>query len=164
MFMPKGVHGNMPHFAKISDSNVVEKVEVFSQEDVDANGGDYSSSAEAWVSSYKGGGTWKQCSYNKNQRGTFPSVGWLWEPTKEKFYHAKPAGHDSWTLKETGNELTWQPPVDWPTTEDCKLADNSDVKVTYNTWNESAQTWKGQHQNHQHHLFYQQEKEQSLDI
>ena len=62
MFMPKGVHGNMPHFAKISDSNVVEKVEVFSQEDVDANGGDYSSDVESWVSSYRGGGTWKQCS------------------------------------------------------------------------------------------------------
>ena len=31
----------MPHFAKISDSNVVEKVEVFSQEDIDANVGDY---------------------------------------------------------------------------------------------------------------------------
>ncbi len=82
---------------------------------------------------------------NKNKRGTFPSTGWLWEPTKEKFYHAKPAGHDSWTLKETGTELTWQPPVDWFNTEDCKLADNSDVKITYNNWNESAQTWKGQH-------------------
>ena len=109
MFMLKGVHGNMPHFAKISDSNVVEKVEVFSQEDVDANGGDYSSSVETWVSSYKGGGTWKQCSYNKNKRGTFPSTGWLWEPTKEKFYNAKPSGKDSWTLKETGTELSFFP-------------------------------------------------------
>ena len=104
MYIERGVHGNMPHFAKISDSNVVEKVEVFSQEDVDANGGDYSSSVEAWVSSYKGGGTWKQTSYNSNARGTFAGVGWMWEPTKEKFYVPKPAGHDSWTLKETGND------------------------------------------------------------
>ena len=82
----KGVHGNMiPHFAKISDSNVVEKVEVFSQEDVDDNGGDYSSSVEAWVSSYKGGGTWKQTSYNSKIRGTFPGVGWIWELTKKNF-------------------------------------------------------------------------------
>ena len=116
----------MPHFAKISDSNVVEKVEVFSQEDVDANGGDYSSSVEAWVSSYKGGGTWKQTSYNSNARGTFAGVGWIWEPTKEKFYMPKPAGHDSWTLKETGSELSWQPPVDWPTTEEVKWSDNTD--------------------------------------
>ena len=147
MFMPKGVHGNMPHFAKISDSNVVEKVEVFSQEDVDANGGDYSSGVEAWVSSYKGGGTWKQTSYNNNARGEFAGVGWMWEPTKEKFYESKPSGKSSWTLEETGNELTWQPPVDWFNTEDCKLADNSDAKITINTWNESAQTWKGQHHN-----------------
>ena len=99
MFMPKGVHGNMPHFAKISDSNVVEKVEVFSQEDVDANGGDYSSGVEAWVSSYKGGGTWKQTSYNNNARGEFAGVGWLWEPTKEKFYESKPSGKAPSLLK-----------------------------------------------------------------
>ena len=35
--------------------------------------------------------------------------------------------------------------IDWFNTEDCKLADNSDAKITINTWNESAQTWKGQH-------------------
>ena len=93
MFMPKVAHGNMPNFAKISDSNVVEKVEVFSQEDVNANGGDYSSGVEAWVSSYKGGGTWKQTSYNSNARGTFAGVGWLWEPTKEKFYMPKKSGY-----------------------------------------------------------------------
>ena len=143
MFMPKGAHGNMPHFAKISDSNVVEKVEVFSQEDVNANGGDYSSGVEAWVASYKGGGTWKQTSYNSNARGTFAGVGWLWEPTKEKFYAPKPAGHDSWTLEETGSELSWQPPVDWPTTEEVKWSDNTDWVLSSNTWDESNQTWTG---------------------
>ena len=75
----------MPHFAKINDSNVVEKVEVFSQEDVDANGGDYSSSVEAWVSSYKGGGTWKQTSYNSN--GSFwANVGWIWANKRKILY------------------------------------------------------------------------------
>tara|TARA_B110000902_G_scaffold6273_1_gene7514 strand:- start:1637 stop:1831 length:195 start_codon:yes stop_codon:yes gene_type:complete len=39
----------MPHFAKLDDNNIVEKVNVYSQEDVDANGGDYSAQAEAWV-------------------------------------------------------------------------------------------------------------------
>mgnify|MGYP006111206105 CR=1 FL=1 len=36
----------MPHFAKLDDNNIVEKVNVYSQEDVDANGGDYSTGAE----------------------------------------------------------------------------------------------------------------------
>ena len=135
----------MPHFAKISDSNVVEKVEVFSQEDIDANGGDYSSSAETWVSSYKGGGTWKQTSYNAKARGEFAGVGFLWEPTKEKFYSPKPKSKSSWTLEEKGDRLVWWPPIDFFNTEDCKLADGSDVKITYNNWDDSAQTWKGQH-------------------
>ena len=32
----------MPHFAKLNDDNIVLEVQVFSQEDVDANGGYYS--------------------------------------------------------------------------------------------------------------------------
>ena len=55
----------------------------------------------------------------------------------------KPAGHDSWTLKETGSELSWQPPVDWPTTEEVKWSDNTDWVLSSNTWDESNQTWTG---------------------
>jgi hypothetical protein len=79
----------MPHFAKINGSNIVEKVEVFSQEDIDANGGDYSSGAESWVNSYKGG-TWKQCSYNANQRNIYPSIGDSWDSANNKFKPKKP--------------------------------------------------------------------------
>ena len=121
MFMPKGVHGNMPHFAKISDSNIVEKVEVFSQEDVNANGGDYSSGVEAWVSSYKGGGTWKQTSYNSNFRKQFAGIDFTYDATKDKFIAPKPAA--SWALDDNDD---WQAPITYP----------SDGKVYI--WNETA--------------------------
>ena len=58
----------MAHFAKLNSDNVVETVNVFSNDDIDANGGDYSAEAESWING-KWGGTWKQCSYNKKQRG-----------------------------------------------------------------------------------------------
>ena len=54
----------MAHFAKINSDNVVEVVNVFSNDDINSNGGDYSAEAETWINS-KWGGTWKQCSYNK---------------------------------------------------------------------------------------------------
>ena len=41
----------MPHFAKLNSNNEVLEINVISQEDVDANGGDYSVAAENWVKS-----------------------------------------------------------------------------------------------------------------
>ena len=68
----------MPHFAKLDENNIVLEVQVFSQEDVDANGGDYSAGAETFVKNWSGHNSWKQCSYNSNQRGSFPGKGWSW--------------------------------------------------------------------------------------
>ena len=134
MYIERGVHGNMPHFAKISDSNVVEKVEVFSQEDIDANGGDYSSSAEAWVSSYKGGGTWKQTSYNTYGgehklggtpfRKNYAGIGFTYDQARDAFIEPKP--FDSWTLNET--TCMWDPPVPRP------------ESGSY-SWNETTKQW-----------------------
>jgi len=54
----------MAHFAELDSNNVVLRVVVISNEDVDANGGDYSTEAETFVSGLvphsENGVAWKQ--------------------------------------------------------------------------------------------------------
>ena len=88
----------MPHFAKLDENNIVLEVQVFSQEDVDANGGDYSAGAETFVKNWSGHNSWKQCSYNSNQRGNFPGIGWSWDSANEKF---KPPHEDNLERKKS---------------------------------------------------------------
>jgi hypothetical protein len=97
---------NMAHFAELNGSNVVQRVLVFSNVEIVRNGGDWSSEAETHINS-KMGGTWKQCSYNFTQRGRFPSVGWTWNPSLNKFQEPKP--FNSWTWNNSDNE--YQAPV-----------------------------------------------------
>ena len=127
----------MPHFAKLDDNNIVEKVNVYSQEDVDANGGDYSTGAEEWVEAREGG-SWKQTSYNGNAKKQYAGVGYTYNASEDKFVCPKP--FDSWTLDSS---LDWQPPVTRFNTFDCKWSDDSDNDIYSAEWNESAQTWKG---------------------
>ena len=61
----------MAHFAEIKQSNnEVVRVLVFSNEDIDAHGGDLSTEAEQWVANTPASVDepvyWKQTSYNKN--------------------------------------------------------------------------------------------------
>ena len=66
----------MAHFAEVKNTdNTVLRVVVISNDDVNSNGGDYSAQAETMVEN-RLGGSWKQCSYNKKQRGEFPGPGW----------------------------------------------------------------------------------------
>ena len=103
----------MPHFAKLNDDNIVLEVQVFSQEDVDANGGDYSAGAETFVKNWSGHDNWKQCSYNSKQRGNFPGKGWSWDNSNEKFKPPQP--HTSWTFNTS--EWKWVPPITEPNVE-----------------------------------------------
>ena len=103
----------MPHFAKLDENNIVLEVQVFSQEDVDANGGDYSAGAETWVENWSGHNNWKQCSYNDNARGRYPGKGDSWDSANEKFKAPQP--FDSWTFNTSDYE--WQPPITRPNSE-----------------------------------------------
>ena len=94
------------HTLKISDSNVVEKVEVFSQEDVDVNGGDYSSSVVNIGIILQRWWYMETMFLQQKSRGTFPGVGFYGNQQKKNFIAPKPSSKSSWTLKETGNELT----------------------------------------------------------
>jgi hypothetical protein len=119
----------MAHFAELDNTNKVLRVIVVSNEDVDANGGDYSTEAEAFVETIvpmQGNGVaWKQTSYNNNSRKHFAWIGWTYSSSKNKFIAPKPYG--SWTLDSNDD---WIPPTAHPN-------DGKDYQ-----WVEATETWE----------------------
>jgi hypothetical protein len=108
---------NMAHFAELDSDNNVLRVLVFSNEHINANGGDLSIGAEQWVSTTpsttaeesitgKPGVAWKQTSMNKNFRVNFAGVGGKYDPINDRFINRKT--FPSWILQEDG---TWQSPI-----------------------------------------------------
>ena len=95
----------MAHFAELDSNNVVLRVVVISNDDVDANGGDQSSAAEdfveALVPASSGGASWKQTSYNNNFRKQFAGIGFKYDASKDMFICPQP--HASWTLENSGD-------------------------------------------------------------
>ena len=127
----------MPHFAKLDENDIVLEVQVFSQLDVDANGGDYSTGAEAWVESWSGHNNWKQCSYNANQRNIYPCKGDSWDSANNKFKPKKPA--PSCTFNDTSYEWEW--PVARPTNEFLMDGETKLVCMAPYNWDDDNQKW-----------------------
>ena len=135
LFVVQGGY-NMAHFAELNGSNVVQRVLVYSNVEIVRNGGDWSSEAETHINS-KMGGTWKQCSYNFTQRGRFPSAGWTWNPSLNKFQEPKP--FNSWTWNNSDNE--YQAPVTKPS-GDVLWYTVGDENIQYPlTWDETGGRW-----------------------
>jgi hypothetical protein len=112
----------MAHFAKLGTGNIVERVEVVSN--------DIATTEQAGVdflnNLYKTRDVWKQTSYNNNIRKNFASVGYHYDQTKDAFIAPKP--FNSWILNET--TCQWEAPV-------AKPDDGQD----YN-WNETIKNWE----------------------
>ena len=121
---------NMAHFAKLGTGNIVERVEVVSN--------DIATTEQAGVdflnNLYRSRDVWKQTSYNNNFRKNFASIGYTYDETKDAFIPQKPFA--SWTLNET--TCLWEPPIVKPTTgnyewnEELYQSDNTQgwVEVT----------------------------------
>jgi len=121
----------MAHFAKLGTGNIIERVEVVSN--------DVATTEQAGVdflnNLYKTRDVWKQTSYNTVGgvhllggtpfRKNFAGVGYKYDQTRDAFIEPKP--FNSWTLNET--TCLWEAPVAYP-----------DDDNTY-TWNETDQTW-----------------------
>ena len=126
----------MAHFAELDSNNIVIQVVVISNDDVDANGGDYSSQAETFVSNLiphsENGVAWKQTSYNSNQRKQYAGIGYTYDATKNKFILPKP--FDSWSLDSNDD---WQAPVTYPNVN--KISSDA-VSII---WDEDNQKWLG---------------------
>jgi hypothetical protein len=77
----------MAHFAKINDSDVVEKVIVIDNSILD-DGTDTENEQQGidFINNTLGlSGTWKQTSYNNNLRGMYAEIGGTYNSTHDKF-------------------------------------------------------------------------------
>ena len=121
----------MAHFAKLGTGNIIERVEVVSN--------DIATTEQAGVdflnNLYGTRDVWKQTSYNTYGgvhklggtpfRKNFAAVGGKYDPIRDAFTYPQP--YYSWTLNET--TCLWEAPVAYPT-------DGQRY-----TWNETNQTW-----------------------
>jgi hypothetical protein len=112
----------MAHFAKLGTGNIVERVEVVSNDiaTTEQAGSDFLNKI------YNTRDVWKQTSYNNNIRKNFAGIGYQYDQQKDAFIAPKP--YNSWILNET--TCQWEAPVAYPT----------DGKK-YN-WNESLVNWE----------------------
>ena len=108
----------MAHFAEIDENNVVTRVLVVDNL-LEHRGQDFLANDVGL------GGTWIQTSYNRNFRGNFAGIGYLYDQELDVFY--KPQPYPSWTLDT--NKWIWVAPVEYP--EDGLIYD----------WDEDSQTW-----------------------
>ena len=111
----------MAHFAKLDNNNIVEKIEVVSN-DIATNEQD---GIDFLNNLYKINDVWKQTSYNGNIRKNFAGVGYTYDQTRNAFIPPKP--FNSWTLDE--DTCLWEAPVAKP--DDDKIYQ----------WNETDQQW-----------------------
>ena len=110
----------MAHFAKLGTGNIVEKVEVVSN--------DIATNEQAGVdflnNLYGTRDVWKQTSYNGNIRKNYAGVGFTYDETLDAFI--PPKEFKSWILNET--TCLWEAPVEKPTDDQLYK------------WNEEDQT------------------------
>jgi hypothetical protein len=119
----------MAHFAKLGTGNIVERVEVVSN--------DIATSEQAGVDFlnklYKTRDVWKQTSYNNNIRKNYAGIGCKYDQTRDAFIPPKP--FNSWILNE--DTCRWEAPVAKPTLTQEQI----DNKNYYN-WNETIKNWE----------------------
>ena len=124
----------MAHFAELKQKTdptgfttdlhwVVERVIVVDNSHVSA---DEALDGENWCSTFFGGGTWKQTSYNNNFRKQYAGKGYIFDTAKNKFLTPQPFA--SWSLDENDD---WQAPVTYPT----------DITGKQISWDEAGQKW-----------------------
>ena len=112
----------MAHFAKIGIGNIVEKVEVESN--------NIATTEQAGVDFLRNlyndqNAQWFQTSYNNNIRKNFAGIDYTYDQARDAFIEPKP--FNSWTLNET--TCNWESPVVKP-----------DDGQNY-VWNEENQQW-----------------------
>ena len=112
----------MAHFAKLGVGNIIETVEVVSNEiaTTEQAGSDFLNKL------YNTRDVWKQTSYNGNIRKNFASIGCQYDQKRDAFIAPKP--FNSWILNE--DTCRWEAPVAKPTDGQ-----------RYN-WNESILNWE----------------------
>ena len=116
----------MAHFAKIGTGNIVEKVEVVSNEVATNEQAGIDFLKEFYNEPHA---IWVQTSYNNNFRKNFAGIGYQYDETRDAFI--QPKLYESWTLDE--ETCLWQPPIPYPS--------NAIEDEKRYTWNETTKTW-----------------------
>ena len=111
----------MAHFAKLGIGNIIETVEVVSN--------DIATTEQAGIdflnNLHGSRDVWKQTSYNGNTRKNYAGIGYTYDEDRDAFIPPKP--YASWILNE--DTCLWEAPSAMP---------DDDNKYT---WNESTTTW-----------------------
>jgi len=134
----------MAHFAKLGIENIVERVNVVSN--------DVATTEQAGIDFLKnlyGQDTnWKQTSYNTYGgvhslggtplRKNFAGIGHTYDENRDAFI--APKTFNSWILDE--DTCVWKAPIEKPITYSQNILDdnNNPIKDIYN-WNEETQSW-----------------------
>lgn len=129
----------MAHFAELIQKTdptghtsdklwVVERVVVVGNEHAPVDEGP---EGENWCSTFFGGGTWKQTSYNHNFRKMYAGKGYTYDFDRNVFLYPQP--YASWSLDDNND---WKAPVANPTNE------GPDAENPYHvSWDEDNQRW-----------------------
>ena len=112
----------MAHFAKLGVGNIVETVQVVSN--------DIAVNEQAGIDFLRHlyndqNAQWFQTSYNNNIRKNFAALGYTYDQSRDAFIPKKP--FNSWILNE--ETCNWEAPVAYP---------DDDKRYT---WNEETTTW-----------------------
>jgi hypothetical protein len=128
----------MAHFAKLGVGNIIEKVEVVSNDvaTTEQVGVDFLNNL------YGTRDVWKQTSFNTRGgvhktggtpfRKNFAGIGYIYDQARDAFIPPKP--FNSWTLNET--TCLWESPIPEPTLTQEQIDNNN-----YYEWNEQNRTW-----------------------
>jgi hypothetical protein len=129
----------MAHFAKLGTGNIVERIEIVSN--------DIATTEQAGVdflnNLYKTRDVWKMTSYNTFGgihklgdipfRKNFAGMGFKYDQTRDAFIPLQP--YNSWILNET--TCLWEAPVAKPTLTQEQIDNNN-----YYNWNETIKNWE----------------------
>ena len=111
----------MAHFAKLGVGNIVNRVEVVSN-DIAVN---EQAGVDFLNNLYGTRDIWKQTSYNSNMRKNFAAIGYTYDESRDAFISPQP--YPSWILDE--DTCIWKAPIEVP----------SDDKHYF--WDESSKSW-----------------------
>ena len=113
----------MAHFAKLGKGNIVERVEVVSNDIATTEQAGVDFLKELYKEPYA---VWKQTSYNNNIRKNYAGIGFTY--SQDLYAFISPQPFNSWKLNE--DTCRWEAPVAKP----------NDGQI-YN-WNETIQNWE----------------------
>jgi len=115
------------YFAEIDENNVVLRVIAISNDEAPDPFPDSEPKGQAFIASLGLKGRWLQTSYNRNFRGRYAGIGYIYYEDRDLF--STPQPYPSWTLDDSGD---WYAPVPHP-------PDRPDKK---NIWNEDTLSWE----------------------